>query len=380
MSESAASNAMPPRRSAEQLAEDVAAVGRHQVVGGILEAVSGLMAVLDEGRQVLAVNPILLDFLDQRPAAEVLGMRLGEALSCRMADQGSDGCGTGPGCPNCGAALAHLAAKTEDHSAEELCALTRTRGDGQREDLLLRARVSPIDVDGRRFFLVLLLDLSNEERALSMQRSFLHDLNNHVGGLVGAIDLLSLPGSQVTPELLQELATRVMQEIDLQRVVVEHRGEHPHPALMPLAINPLLVDLRHQAVAMIGTGGRRCLLQCPQDRIMVRSDQVMLMRVLINMITNAIEASPPKGEITIGVDLSDPATVQICVHNQGWIPEDVQARIFQCHFSTKGQRGRGLGTWTMRMLCERFLDARVDFQSDPQSGTRFCVHVPRIEE
>jgi signal transduction histidine kinase len=46
-------------------------------------------------------------------------------------------------------------------------------------------------------------------------------------------------------------------------------------------------------------------------------------------------------------------------------------------FSTKGGRGRGLGTYSVRLLTERHLGGQVDFRSVPEEGTTFFVRLPR---
>jgi len=59
------------------------------------------------------------------------------------------------------------------------------------------------------------------------------------------------------------------------------------------------------------------------------------------------------------------------VHNPGVIPDDVALRIFQRSFSTRGGKGRGLGTYSMKILGENVLGGSVGFQSDPAAGTAF---------
>jgi signal transduction histidine kinase len=55
---------------------------------------------------------------------------------------------------------------------------------------------------------------------------------------------------------------------------------------------------------------------------------------------------------------------------------EVQARIFQRSFSTKAQRGRGLGTYSMKLLGERYLGGAVSFVSAAGTGTVFSVTLP----
>jgi signal transduction histidine kinase len=63
------------------------------------------------------------------------------------------------------------------------------------------------------------------------------------------------------------------------------------------------------------------------------------------------------------------------VHNPGTIPREAQLQIFQRSFSTKGG-GRGLGTYSMKLLTERFLGGAIRFESSPLQGTRFIARYP----
>jgi signal transduction histidine kinase len=72
-----------------------------------------------------------------------------------------------------------------------------------------------------------------------------------------------------------------------------------------------------------------------------------------------------------------PREIAIHVHNDGVIPRDVQLQIFQRSFSTRPGEGRGIGTYSVRLLVERYLGGRVGFISEPEIGTRFTVTLPR---
>jgi signal transduction histidine kinase len=68
------------------------------------------------------------------------------------------------------------------------------------------------------------------------------------------------------------------------------------------------------------------------------------------------------------------------VHNPAAIPEAIQKRIFQRSFSTKAARGRGLGTYAMKLFGENLLRGDVGFESGPATGTTFWILLPpRLE-
>ncbi len=58
------------------------------------------------------------------------------------------------------------------------------------------------------------------------------------------------------------------------------------------------------------------------------------------------------------------------------MPEAVQLQLFQRSFTTKGL-GRGIGTYSIRLLTERYLGGKVSFTSTPAAGTRFELSFPK---
>jgi len=55
--------------------------------------------------------------------------------------------------------------------------------------------------------------------------------------------------------------------------------------------------------------------------------------------------------------------------------EAVRWQVFRRSFTTKG-KGRGLGTYSMKVLTERYLEGEIDFISEPDQGTTFYARYP----
>jgi sensor histidine kinase regulating citrate/malate metabolism len=66
--------------------------------------------------------------------------------------------------------------------------------------------------------------------------------------------------------------------------------------------------------------------------------------------------------------------IYFSIKNPGLIPAEVQSQIFQRSFSTKG-KGRGLGTYSIKLLTERYLNGSVGFTSSIERGTEFFVKI-----
>ncbi len=92
------------------------------------------------------------------------------------------------------------------------------------------------------------------------------------------------------------------------------------------------------------------------------------------MVKNALEATMPGNTISLQSERAGDS-VRFSVHNPEVMTEDVRLQVFQRSFSTKG-RERGLGTYSMRLFSERYLNGRVSFTSTEAEGTIFTAEYP----
>ncbi|MFO7884894.1 MAG: ATP-binding protein [Desulfobacteraceae bacterium] len=97
------------------------------------------------------------------------------------------------------------------------------------------------------------------------------------------------------------------------------------------------------------------------------------LQVRVKPIT--LEATPKGGEIQLTVR-TDTHSISWDVWNSAPIPEKIQQRIFQRHFSTKSGSGRGLGTYSMKLFGEKYLKGKISFSTSIETGTVFTFTLP----
>jgi len=98
------------------------------------------------------------------------------------------------------------------------------------------------------------------------------------------------------------------------------------------------------------------------------------------MVTNALEATSEGGRVRVCCTGS-PMSRFACafrVHNEAVMPRHVASHVFQRSFSTKASTGRGLGTYSMKLLGERYLGGEVSFVSKEGAGTLFTLALPHL--
>lgn len=74
--------------------------------------------------------------------------------------------------------------------------------------------------------------------------------------------------------------------------------------------------------------------------------------------------------------METPKNYIIKVFNSEVMSDEVKAQIFQRSFSTKG-KGRGLGTYSVKLLTEEYLKGKITFISEKDFGTEFTLILPR---
>jgi signal transduction histidine kinase len=366
--------APPERATADEIAAQHAAfAGASPLVVALLDGIPEIVLVLNSQRQIVYANRVLLDYLGC-DAKEVLGLRPGEALDCVHATDEEWGCGTTEFCRMCGAARAVLQGLAGEESVQE-CRITRRCS---RESLDLRVHAAPLRFEGQDWVQFVLSDISHENRRRSLETIFFHDVLNTATAVRAAADLIVRrggPGLDGLPGHLQGLAHRLIDEITAQRLLSDAENDEVHVKLEHVNASRLLLELIESTSGAEGTHGRKLRIDLPELAPELQTDVTLLRRVLANMLKNAVEATPVSGTITVGCVDRD-GEVEFWMNNPGDMPRQVQLQVFQRSFSTKGA-GRGLGTYSMRLLTERYLDGRLSFTSSPADGVTFRAIYPK---
>jgi PAS domain S-box-containing protein len=107
----------------------------------------------------------------------------------------------------------------------------------------------------------------------------------------------------------------------------------------------------------------------------VRGIRSMLFGIFVNLVKNAIEASPFGSEVAIAVQTA--GLVVVSVRNRGAIPEQIRPRFFT-KFATAGKRrGTGIGAYGARIMAEA-LGCTVAFTTSEEQGTEVVVKFPGV--
>ncbi len=330
--------------------------------------------ILNKNRQIVFSNKSLNQFLHVENSRFLLGMRPGEALHCNHADNDSGGCGTSEFCKVCGAVQSIMAVLNDEGMGMKECEILTTEGPAMN----FRIWTFPFDRDNETFVLCVLRDIAHEKYRNFLEHIFFHDLTN-IGA--GIYNLLSLIGNN--PEnyskysgMLICLAKEILDEIGAQRDLLDAESG-------TISINvdtvPSLYLMNSVKTLFVGNPtaeGKTIEIPADAANISFPNDPRLLTRVLGNMVKNALEASKSGDAVRFSCH-SENGKIIFSVHNGGVMDEEVQLKVFKRAFSTKG-KGRGLGTYSIKLLTERYLHGKAWFSSDPEHGTTFFAEFPLV--
>ena len=349
------------------------------LLGPLLAAIPEGVLILNQYRQIVFANSAFLTLFDFPDLPSAIGFRPGEAINCEHAFDTAGGCGTTESCSTCGAVKSILRAQDGIKNSEE-CRIS-TKSDKKEVDSLdLRVVSTPQYFEGNQYTIFTIADISSEKRRRILERIFFHDITNTAGAIYGLADILNDATSMEEleefgfGEILSQASSRLLDEILAQsQLLSAENGElasKPDYFYTGSFLQDLISLYQNHPIAE----DRNLQLDRSIENILILSDRALLGRVIGNMIKNALEASSIGETVTVGCQkLFDYA--RIWVHNPKHIPHHVQLQIFQRSFSTKGN-DRGLGTYSMKLLSEKYLQGRVSFESTPEDGTVFMGMYP----
>lgn len=362
------SDFLPARRyGKEELQSQRAAIGGLISLDALYE-LPLMLFVVNDLRQIVWMNAQAESLVGPIEA----GLRPGEALGCVHACEQPGGCGTSKFCAYCGAPAAIMEALVGVVGSKE-CVIER-RLDKGFDTLELLVWSKPVGPAGSGFVLFAARDMSAERRHESLERIFYHDIGNTASGIRAMLELIDLELGESGTEYIRYLraaSDQLVEEIESQRALKAAESGTLSPEDELVDPNELI----KQAIGLFDYAalGKDIAIQhdAPAAGLYCVCDPALARRVIVNMMKNAVEASGRGDTIRIGCTAAG-GRCDIYVWNRAELNAEAKLRVFQRSFSTKG-RGRGLGTYGMKLLAERYMGATVRFNSDSGQGTTFVL-------
>lgn len=179
------------------------------------------------------------------------------------------------------------------------------------------------------------------------------------------------------PSMIKRVSKTLIEQIDNLTHIASEFSSY---AKMPQAMNEVFVI--NDVVASVHDLFRKredmdIQLQVPINDLFVFADKSQIIRVLNNIVKNAIQAIPKsrRGLIHIKLNYSN-ENVIISIHDNGvGIDESMREKVFYPNFTTKSS-GMGLGLAICSDIIQSF-DGRIYFETEKGVGTTFFIELPR---
>jgi len=213
-----------------------------------------------------------------------------------------------------------------------------------------------------------------------------HDFNNALGPIMFYADLiLEVPGAlDKKEELISYLKIMRTSAVDASNVVRRlsefYRGPSSSDAVEAVNVNEIIENSisltqprwKDQAQAEgISIDIHTDLQEVP----LFAANGSDLREVLMNLILNAVHAMPAGGTITLGTrHEGDQVAIEVSDTGTG-MTEEVRQRCMDPFFTTKGERGSGLGLAMVYGIVQRS-GGEIDLESELGKGTRFTIRLP----
>ena len=213
-----------------------------------------------------------------------------------------------------------------------------------------------------------------------------HDFNNILGIISGHAELLeSSAQGQAERARAKKIISATEKASSLTRQLLAF-GRKQVMSLRLLDLSVVMEGLNSMVDCLMGAEVQ-VSIHANNNLGLVRADQSQLEQVIMNLATNAREAMPEGGTLTITIDEYQcgdeqaelPAGEYIClsVSDTGiGMTEETQSRIFEPFFSTR-KGGSGLGLSTVYGIVKQS-GGYIRVKSAPQQGAIFSVFLPKI--
>ena len=225
-------------------------------------------------------------------------------------------------------------------------------------------------------------------RALGQMASGIaHDFNNALMPILGFCELLllgpeTLGDTQKTTHYLEIMQTAAKDAASIVGRLREfYRSHTDDEVLLPVNLKRLVEQTvtltrpkwKDQAQANGVTVRIKLALDATPP---VAGDESALREALTNLIFNAVDAMPAGGTLTLGARSEGESVVLEIADTGTGMSEDVRKRCLEPFFSTKGERGTGLGLSMVFGIVKRH-GGMLDLRSEPGKGTTFIITLPQ---
>jgi signal transduction histidine kinase len=204
-----------------------------------------------------------------------------------------------------------------------------------------------------------------------------HGIRNPVAGIKAAAQLasLELPARHPLRENIGDVITEADKlEARIKTLLDFARPFQPNP--VPCRLEQIVADAAASLRNRLAAQDIDLVVDLPPALPDIELDYAQIEQVLIALLSNAVEAMPGRGRITITGRIADDGQhLRLDVSDTGpGIPPDQLKRVFELFFTTKAS-GTGLGLAVAQRILDRH-GGKIGVKSEVGTGTQFTIELP----
>jgi hypothetical protein len=334
----------------------------------LLDEIPNFVLILNDARQIIYANKAFMNILEANFPENIWGMRPGECMNCVRSTSHMEGCGSGKHCNVCGFAQM-IRISEEGKSGTGECNMVVKGGD----TLSLSVYTRPFVHHNKRYVFCQLQDISKQRAHDFFERSFLHDIQNSVSVLYALHEVLEHLSPLELKNTIKDLSNKLNEEVNAYKLI--SNAEINNISIRPESIDVSALVSKTTDELLNIKAFRNKKINIHSESGVFLTDRTLLRRIVMNLIKNAFEASADHEEVDVIIKQSGDHC-DIKVKSIPVIANEVQMQLFQKSFSTKG-KGRGWGTYSIRLLTENYLKGTVSLVSNSIDRTVFTVSIPQ---
>jgi signal transduction histidine kinase len=226
----------------------------------------------------------------------------------------------------------------------------------------------------------------NDRLRRDLSAMILHDLRGPLNNILASLSRmerlkLTNPGQQmveIAGHSARQMGRMIKSLLDVEQLETKERILKREP----VHLYDLLMEAADLVRALAHDADQELLVDVPDHLPLIRADRDMILRVITNLLENAIKHTPEHGRVVTGVRVREEAIVVVVADSGPGIPPAMQHTIFDKYVRLKRDlrsEGYGLGL----AFCRLAIDAHegdIWVESAPTGGSVFAFTLPIQQE
>jgi len=223
------------------------------------------------------------------------------------------------------------------------------------------------------------LSKSNKEQAWrEMAKQVAHEIKNPLTPMKLSVQSFErdFRNDKKNKDKVEDFSQTIIQQIDTMSSIASAFSNF---AEMPTQQGEKLNIVKAVRLSLEIFKEKHIVFKSNEDKIIINIDRPQIVRIMTNLIKNAVQACENTNSPSIKVSVKKMSkTVSISVRDNGnGIPLNIRKNIFEPNFTTKSG-GMGLGLGMVKNLVNSY-EGKIDFESKVNKGTTFKITFPTLD-